>query len=91
MGIETAVLIGGLVASLATAGVGIAGAMKEPPKSPALPADKTDEQLTSEIRTNEAERKRAARAQQGIGSTILTSPLGVEEDVNMSTPSLLGY
>lgn len=90
MGIETAIAIAGAVAAAATAATGIASAVQKPPKPPAIPKPKTDEALTSEIRASEAERKRKTDVRRGMGSTILTSPLGIEDEASVTTSSLLG-
>ena len=76
MGIETAVAIGGLVAGLASAGAGVAGALQKPPSPPAIEKPTTDVEATNQVRMAERERKRKASTSTGQSSTILTSPLG---------------
>lgn len=89
MGIETAIAIAGAVAATATAATGVASALKKPDAPPAPPVPATDEALTGQVRAAEADRKRRAGMASGQNSTILTSPLGAEDE-NTATPSLLG-
>lgn len=89
MGIETAIAIGGLVAGLASAGAGVAGALEGPPKPPPIEKPTTDVEATNQVRQAEAERKRRATTAGGQSSTILTSPLG-DTQSGTSGSTLLG-
>lgn len=90
MGVDPAslALIIGSVASLATAGAGVATSMQKPPASP-RPKSMGDEAKTNQVRQAELERKRAAAAANGQGSTVLTSPLG-DTTQQAGSLSLLG-
>lgn len=79
MGIAALPLVIGAVGALASAGGGIMSAMQKPPKPPEAPKPATDTELTNQTRLAEDERKRKTGAMNGQGSTILTSPLGVED------------
>lgn len=89
MGIETAIAIGGLVAGLASAGAGVAGALQKPPSPPPIEKPTTDVEATNQVRAAEKERKRAALANKGQSSTILTSPLG-DTQAGTTGSTLLG-
>jgi hypothetical protein len=90
MGIETAIAIAGMAATLAST-VAPMVMQKKPEAAPMAPADKTptaaEDNTTAQAA--EAARRRKAGAQQGRSSTILTSALG-EQASAKPTATLLG-
>ncbi len=88
MGIETIALV--------SAGIGLAGTLAttipafinqpKAPKPPQLVKPKVDQELSN---TDEKVRRQAAAAS-GRSSTILTSPLGLDDDTGGAGATLLG-
>lgn len=80
MGIETAIMAVGALGTLAsTVGPMIMGG-NDKPVAVQPPKPTSDANLTAQVRAGETERRRAMMAQQGVGGSILTGPLGAEDD-----------
>lgn len=89
MGLETAAIIGLATAAASLAGTVIPAVINKPktPKPPTLLADPNA--TNKALAESEQQQRRQAAAARGRSSTILTSPLGAEEDTSTSA-SLLG-
>ena len=88
MGIETAAAIAGIVGTLATVGTSVASAVtaQDAPKVQLPQEDPTKTQAS--LQAAETKQRQQVAARSGKSSTILTSPLGVEEQFQQ--PTLLG-
>ena len=90
MGIDP-ITLSAIITAVAAVGTTAAGAAtQQKPQTIPLPKETTDEELTTEVRSAEQERRRALAANKGQSSTILTSPFGTEEENTTPKATLLG-
>lgn len=90
MGIETAIAVASAVAGLATAGATVASTLSSKAPSPPKIEEPSLLNENKELALQEEKRRKQLVAQKGRSSSILTSPLGLKEDSDKATPSLLG-